>query len=339
MMSYRLGEIAELLGAECRGDAECLVKGVATLESAKSDELTFLVNPRYRKYLPTTEAAAVILSAKEAEACPVNALVMSNPYVGYAKVAALFAYQPARSVGIHPTVVVGKDCSIHPTASIGAYCVLGDAVKIAEGVVIGPGTVIGDQSSIGAHSELKARVTFYHHVRIGERVIVHSGCVIGADGFGMANEKGVWHKIEQLGGVLVGDDVEIGANTTVDRGALGDTVIETGVKLDNQIQVGHNAHIGAHTAVAGCVAIAGSTQIGKYCMIGGGACIGGHLTIADRSVITGLAMITHSITESGTYSSGTGFQESHAWRRSVVRFHQLDDMARRIKALEKNGSK
>lgn len=332
---YTAEKLANLIGAELRGDPNCVLVGVASLHQAESGQISFLDNAHYRKHLATTKASAVILAPNDVTTCPTNALVMDNPYLGYAKAAALFATTPASPAGIHPTAVIGKDCKIHPSASIGPLAVLGQGVQLDEGVIIGAGCVLGDNTVIGAMSRLWANVTVYHHSYLGQRVIIHSGVVIGSDGFGIANNKGVWHKVPQLGTVRIGNDVEIGANTTIDRGAISDTVLEDGVKLDNQIQIGHNVYIGAHTAIAGCVGIAGSTRIGKHCLIGGGTGIGGHLEIADQVIITGMTRVSHSINKTGIYSSGSPIQNNSEWRKNSVRFRQLDEMARKLQKLEK----
>ncbi len=328
-----LADLAERLGVELAGDPQCVITGLAPLASAKAGQLSFLDNPRYRQQLSHTNASAVILRREELPHCPSNALISNNPYLSYAQLTAWFATAPQAEPGVHPTVVCGT-ADIAASASIGAHCVIGNHVRIAEGVVIQAGCVIGDNCVIGANSHLYSQVTLYHDVVLGEGVIIHSGAVLGSDGFGFAKTADGWQKIVQLGGVRIGNAVEIGANTTIDRGALDNTVIEDQVKLDNQIQIGHNVHIGRGTAIAGCVGIAGSTRIGQYCLIAGGAGIGGHLTIADYVVITGMAMVTKSITQAGSYSSGTGLQESQEWRKSAARFHQLNQLAHRIQQLE-----
>lgn len=334
-VQFTLAELAERIGATLNGNnGEQIITGVAPLQSATGSEVTFLHNSRYRQYLASTKAAAVIISPADAKFCPIATLVVQNPYLALAKNAALFAYQPQHSEGTHSTAVSGENSYIDPAASIGPYCVIGKHVTIQKGAVIGAGCIIGDHVVVGENTCLWPRVTLYHGVKIGARVIIHSGAVVGSDGFGLARENKEWRKIPQIGSVVIHDDVEIGANTTIDRGALGDTVIEDGVKLDNQIQVAHNVRIGAHTAVAGCVGISGSTEIGRYCMIGGGACIAGHLRIADQVVVAGMAMITNSIDEPGVYASGTGFQKQRDWQKNAVRFRQLDQLARRIKRVE-----
>ncbi|CAN5323800.1 UDP-3-O-(3-hydroxymyristoyl)glucosamine N-acyltransferase [soil metagenome] len=335
MPALTLADLAKLLGAELRGEETCSITGIASLQSATSSQISFLDNPRYAKYLATTQAAAVILSKQHANDCSCPTLIMENPYLGYAKVASLFEQKPNLPVGIHPTVVVGEGCEIHPSASVGAYCVIGDKVKIGANVVINPGCSIGERCFIGDACHLWSNVVLYHGVNLGQRVILHSGVVVGSDGFGNAQSAQGWHKVPQLGGVIIGNDVEIGANTTVDRGALEDTIIEDGVKLDNQIQIGHNVHIGMYTAIAGCVAIAGSTKIGKRCLIGGGACIAGHLDIADNVVITGMTGIPNSITEPGVYSGGVPPLPNRAWRKNAILFCRLDELNRRVRQLEK----
>lgn len=331
-----LGQIAERIGGELYGDEACVITGVATLQSAQPGDITFLSNPRYRKHLASTRASAVILSAKDKDECATAAVVVANPYVGYARVAALLYAdrEQVRVSGIHPMACVSADSRVHESASIGPHCVIEADVNIAANVSIGPGCFIGKGTVIGEGSRLLANVTLCHGVHIGKRVLIHPGAVIGSDGFGIANDNGVWLKVPQLGGVSIGDDVEVGANTTIDRGALEDTVIEDGVKLDNQIQVAHNVHIGAHTAIAGCVGIAGSARIGKRCTVGGGVGISGHLEIVDDVHITGMSFVTKSIKQPGLYSSGIPVDTNQQWHKNTVRFRQLDEMARRLKVLE-----
>lgn len=334
-MKLTLAELAERLGSSYQGDPNCIITGVATLEDAKPGQISFLSNPLYRKFLTTTQASAVILSPEDAEQFELNAIITPNPYLAYALVARLFDRTPTPHSGIAASAVISTSARIDPTVSIGANAVIEDEVVIGAGTIIGPGCVIGAGSKIGNQCRLWANVTLYHYTQLGDRVILHGGVVIGSDGFGFAFDKEAWHKIPQIGQVIIGNDVEIGANTTIDRGALGDTIIEDGVKLDNQIQIGHNVKIGAHTAIAGCTGISGSTQIGKYCRIGGGSGIAGHIEIADKVVVTGMSMITNSILQAGMYSSGTGLQESRVWQKNAVRFRHLDDLARQLKALEK----
>ncbi len=334
-MRYTLGELAKRLGIRYHGDAECQIDGVTTLTAPRPGAITFLTNPRYRKYLSDTHAAAVILRPDDLEHCPVNALLSDNPYLTYAHVSALFAAdnatQPpiAASATIHESAIVGSGVHIGANAVIGEGVVLGDAVKI------GAGCVIGNNSRIGSASVVNANVTVYHDCEIGERAVIHSGAVIGSDGFGFANDKGKWVKIHQLGRVVIGDDVEIGANTTIDRGAIEDTVIGNNVIIDNLVQVAHNVRIGDHSALAGCVGIAGSAEIGSHCAFGGGAGILGHLEIADGVTVTAMSLVTNSIKEPGVYSAGTPLEPKVRWQKNYVRFKQLDEMARRIKVLEK----
>lgn len=332
---YKLAELAAILDAELKGDPNCVITGIATLSKAQAGQIAFLDNVRYRKYLADTKASAVILAPVNLELCPTNALVLKNPYLGYAKIATLFDRKPQAKLGVHPNVVIGANCQIHPTASIGPFCTLGDDVTLGENVVLGSGCSIGDGSSIGANTQLMAGVKVYHAIRIGQRVIIHSGTVIGSDGFGFAQNNGVWQKVPQLGAVIIGNDVEIGANSAIDRGAIEDTILEDGVKIDNLVQIAHNVIIGAHTAIAGCVGIAGSTTIGKHCLIGGGVGIAGHITITDRVIITGGALVAQNIEESGIYTSGFPAQPTLAWKKIIVRVNQLDMMMQKLRDLEK----
>ena len=334
-MAVTLGELAEQVGAELHGDALCRIDNVATLQNAGKGSISFLANPRYRKHLLNTSASAVILTAEDLEACPAAALVTSNPYACYARVARLLQPLDSWKPGIHASATVSDKAEIAASAWIGPQAVIGDGVIVGENVFIGPGCVLEHDVLVGDDSRLSANITLCHAVQIGKRALFHPGVVIGSDGFGIANDEGRWVKVPQLGSVRIGDDVEIGANTTVDRGALEDTVIEDGVKLDNQIQVAHNVVIGAHTAVAGCVGIAGSARIGRHCSIGGNAGILGHLEIVDNVHITAKSLVTHSIREPGLYSSGVPLQVNRDWRRNSVRFKQLDDLARRLRRIEK----
>lgn len=330
-----LGEIAARFALELRGDPDRVIRGVATLATAGEAQIGFLANPRYRAQLFDTRAGAVVLRAADADACSGAYLIADDPYVAFARIAALFERVFAGEVGVHASAVVASSATIAASASIGAFCVIEDDALIGEGVQIGPHCVIGRGCSVGAQSRLVARVTLVQDVTLGKRVLVHPGAVIGADGFGLAFASEHWIKVPQLGGVAIGDDCEIGANTTIDRGALGDTVLEQDVRLDNQIQIAHNVTIGAHTAIAGCAAVAGSARIGRYCLIGGGAGILGHLSIADRVTVTAMSLVTHSIREPGEYSSGTPIQPNRQWRRNAARFKHLDEIARRVGAFEK----
>ncbi len=334
-VSHTLGELAGRFDLDLRGDPDLRVDGVGTLSAAGPAQVTFLANPRYRAQLATSQAAAVLVRAADAEGEGPARLVARDPYVAFAKLAALFEHVPAAHAGIHPSAVVSPLATVSPTASVGPLCVVEDGARIEDGAVIGPHCVIGHDCVVGAQSRLVARVTLVMRVQLGRRVLVHPGAVIGADGFGLAFDRDHWIKVPQLGGVRIGDDCEIGANTTIDRGALEDTELGEDVRLDNQIQIAHNVVIGAHTAIAGCAAIAGSTRIGRHCLIGGAAGIIGHLTIADRVTITAMSLVNHSIRESGEYSSGMPIQEGRLWRRNAARFRHLDEWARRLADIDK----
>jgi UDP-3-O-[3-hydroxymyristoyl] glucosamine N-acyltransferase len=331
---WTLADIAARVGADLRGDASHLITGLQTLSGAGPDHVSFLANPKYRQDLVTTRAGAVLLRPQDAEAFAGNALVLDNPYLAYAQLAAFFDRTPRPLAGIHPLAVIGVGARIDASAAIGPYAVIGDEVEVGPGTIVEAGAVIQARTRIGADCRIRANAVIYHDCVLGSRVNIHSGAIIGGDGFGFANNKGRWHKIAQIGRVVIHDDVDIGANTTVDRGALADTEIHEGVIIDNQVQLAHNVVIGAHTAIAACCGISGSTRIGAYCVLAGSVGVVGHIEIADHVQITGMAMITKSITEPGSYSSGTGFQASEDWKRSAVRFRQLDEMARRLRQLE-----
>ncbi len=332
--SWSLAEIAARVGAELRGDAGHIVTGLNTLAGAGPDQVSFLANPRYRPDLASTRAGAVLLRAQDAEDYSGNALLLANPYLAYAQLAAFFDRTPRPAAGIHATAVVGDRACIDASAAIGPRAVIGDDVEIGAGTVVEAGAVIQARARIGNDCRIRANAVIYHDCIVGNRVNIHSGAVIGGDGFGFANDKGRWRKIAQIGRVVIHDDVDIGANTTVDRGALGDTEIHEGVIIDNLVQVAHNVVIGAHTAIAACCGISGSTRIGTHCVLAGGVGVVGHIEIADHVQLTGMTMVTKSITEPGSYSSGTGFQSSEGWKKSAVRFRQLDEMARRLRLIE-----
>lgn len=333
--AFTLGQLAGLLGATLRGAEEAVITGLATLQEASAGELTFLANPQYRKYLASTGASAVLLTEADAESYAGSALVVANPYLAYAQLSHLFDRKPKAQPGVHSTALIAKDAHVDPSACIGAYVVIESGAQIGAGVALGAHCFVGARSVIGEGGWLAPRVTLYHDVKIGKRVVIQSGAVIGGEGFGFASEKGVWQKIAQIGGVSIGDDVEIGANTTIDRGALADTLIGNGVKLDNQIMIAHNVQVGDNTAMAGCVGISGSTKIGRNCMIAGGVGMVGHIEVCDGVFVTGMTMVTRSITEPGAYSSGTAMQPAAEWKKSAARIRQLDDMARRLQQLEK----
>lgn len=328
-----LNEIAALLGGDVLGDGETRVFQVGALLSAKSGQISFLTNPKYRGQLEKTGASAVILSASFADATALPRIVTANPYAYYARVTALL--NPARrpKAGVHATA--SSASPVPASASLGAGVSIGSNVVLGENVTIHPGCVIGDEVRIGEGSQLYPNVVIYSGCSVGRHAIIHSGAVIGADGFGFAPYGGCWIKIPQIGAVKIGDDVEIGANTTIDRGALDDTLIGDGCKLDNQIQIGHNCVIGAHTVIAGCVGIAGSTRIGKECQIGGAAMILGHLDIADGTIISPGSMVMKSITKPGKYTALFPLEEHESWLHNAAQVRHLARMAERLSKLEK----
>ncbi len=330
-----LGELAALTGGRIEGDPGIRIVRVATLEPAGPDCIAFLANSRYRRFLDSTAASAVILAEADLDAACQPALVHDNPYLAFARVAQHLLPPPRDSKGVHPGALVADDVILGAGVGLSAGAVVEAGAVLGDGVIIGAGSFVGARCRIGAQSRLLPNVTLYADCVLGERTVVHAGAVIGSDGFGFANDAGAWVKVPQMGGVLIGDDVEIGANTTIDRGALEDTVIEDGVKIDNLVQIAHNARIGAHTAMAGCSGVAGSTQVGRHCTLAGGVGIAGHLQVADHTVITAHSWVTHDIREPGVYSSGTPMSANRQWRGNPGRFNQLDDMARRLRALEK----
>lgn len=331
-MASTLRDIAEYLDAELHGDPDCSVTGVSTLEDATFDSISFLSNRRYVKQLKSTRAAAVILSRQYLEDCPASALVVKNPYLAYA-LATKFLYPSADiAPGIHESASIATTAEINPTCQIAANAVVQSGAVIGANVYIGAGSVIGPCARIGDNTRILENVSISHNVSIGEHVLIHPGAVIGADGFGLAEmPDGSWMKIPQIGSVIVQDDVEIGANTTIDRGALGNTQIGKGVKIDNQVQIGHNVIIGEHTAIAGCTGIAGSAKLGKRCRIGGGCGIGGHLEIVDDVILTAMSAVNNSITKAGVYSSPLSVTDNRTWRKNVARFHRLDESFKKIR--------
>ena len=332
--AFRLAEIVERCGGELLGDPDLVIHQVATLENAGAGQISFFSNPRYRQQLERTRAAAVIVSAEFADASASSRIVCKDPYAYFQRVS-LLLNPPAEVVpGIHSSAVIRPSAKVAASAAIGAFVSIGAGSEVGEGSQIDAGCALADQVRVGRDCRLFASVTVYHDCVIGDRAILHSGVVIGADGFGLAWDAGRWNKIPQIGRVLIGDDVEVGANTTIDRGALGDTVIEEGVKLDNQIQIGHNCRIGAHTAIAGCVGIAGSTHIGRYCRIGGKAMISGHLEIADKVEISGGTAVIKSILKPGTYTSLFPVSLHQDWLRNASHIRHLDALAGRVRELE-----
>lgn len=331
-IEFTAAALADRFALELKGDGDATVAGVATLANARPGQLAFLSNPRYRGQLADSRASVVVMRSQDAEDYAGTALVAADPYVAFAKIAALFDPPPPPQPGIHASAAVDAEAQVDPGAQVGPFVSIGARSRIAAGAVIGPGCVIGEDCTVGEGCHLVARVTLVRRVRLGKRVLIHPGAVLGADGFGLAMDAGRWIKVPQQGGVVVGDDCEIGANTTIDRGAIEDTVLEEDVRLDNQIQIGHNVRIGAHTAMAGCSAVAGSAVIGRYCLVGGAAGILGHLEVCDRVMITAMSLVTSSIREPGEYSSGTPLMPNREWRKSAARFRQLDTLARRILA-------
>lgn len=335
-MRITLGEIARRLGLLLEGDASIEIEGIASLASATPSHISFLSNPGLADQLKETSAAAVIVKPQFRELCKAAVLLSDNPYLAFAKLTALFDDAPRQSAGIEPTAVIADSAYIDPSAYIGPHVVIGANVTIGSGCIIEANTVIGQNCTLGQGCHLHANVTLYHGVRLGQQVRIHSGAVIGGDGFGFAPASDrSWVKIHQLGGVVIGDRVDIGANTCIDRGALDDTVIANGVIIDNLVQIAHNCIIGENTAIAGCVGIAGSTLIGKNCTLAGGVGVAGHLEIVDNVHVTSMSLVTGSILQSGSWSSGTAMMETRAWRRSAVRFSQLEKMHERLKRLEK----
>ncbi len=334
--SYTLGELAKLLKLDLVGDGDCVVTGIGTLKNAVSGQIGFLSNMAYVDQLADTKASAVILLSRHQLSCPTNKLISANPYVSFADATALFSDEPRLAVGVHPSACVDSNVSVPSDVCIGANAVIEKGTVIGKGVSIGSGCFIGENCVIGDDSKLYSGVTIYHKVKLGSRVTIHAGSVIGADGFGFAFDGKRSVKIHQLGSVVIGDDVEIGASTTIDRGAIEDTTVANGVKIDNQVQIGHNCIIGEHSILCGCVALAGSVTIGKYCIMGGGSGAVGHITIADKTQVSAMSLVSKSILTPDFYSSGTGQMKTSDWKRAIVRFQQLDSIAKRVKKLEQN---
>ena len=336
-MPVRLAELAVRFGCKLRGDPDALVERVASLQEAGPGSIAFLANPRYRRYLAQTRATAVVIEPALAGECPVAALATSNPYATYARIAQSLHPEPTFEPGRHPSAVVEPGASVDATAWVGPHAYVERGAEIGPGVYIGPGSIVMAGARIGDSSRLVARVTICKGVRIGQRCIVHPGAVVGGDGFGHAPDGGTYVKVPQIGAVVIGDDVEVGANSTIDRGAIGDTVIADGVKIDNQVQIGHNVRIGEHTVIAGCVGISGSAVIGRRCMLGGMVGVVGHLEICDDVLVTGRTMISSSIRQPGIYSSALAADEAKRFRRNAARFQKLDELAKRVRRLEAGG--
>tara|TARA_R110000868_G_scaffold84822_6_gene238977 strand:- start:52830 stop:53861 length:1032 start_codon:yes stop_codon:yes gene_type:complete len=335
MKQYSLKEIAEHIGAEIIGDGSVTIKGIAPLQSAGAEQISFFDNKRYREQLKVTQAAAVILKAKDAKDSNVVSLIVADPYVGFAKATALFSQAPVRKVGVHPTVIIGDNCHIDASVSIGAYTVIEDNVTIGADSYIGSHCRIDQDVSLGEHCDLKNNVTIYYGCKVGSHVKMYSGVVIGADGFGFANDKGQWVKVHQLGAVTIGNHVDIGANSCIDRGALDDTKIGSHVIIDNQVQLGHNVEVGDGSAIAGCTGIAGSTKIGKYCMIGGHVAMNGHIELCDHVSIVGGSAVLRSIEKPGAYASPTTEMPVKQWLKTIACYHKLPEWAQHVQKLEK----
>jgi UDP-3-O-[3-hydroxymyristoyl] glucosamine N-acyltransferase len=334
---WKLAALAEAIGATLEGDGAIEIRGAAPLDRAGVHDVAFLSDPKYRIHLETTQAAAVILSPREAASWTTSKvrLLTANPYAAYAKAASCLYPEPQPLAGIHPTATVAATAQVAANASIGPHATIGEQAVVGARSVIGAGCAVGAQVMIGNDVRLHPRVVVYPRCVVGDRCVLHSGCVIGADGFGFANEDGRWIKIPQIGRVVLHNDVEIGANTTIDRGALDDTIVEEGAKIDNLVQIGHNCIVGAHSAIVGCAGIAGSVKIGKHCRIGGAAMIGGHLSIADGAVVAAATSIFSSIETPGMYSGVYPVQPHRQWQKNAVQLRQLDTLYKRVRALEK----
>ncbi|MEA9393182.1 UDP-3-O-(3-hydroxymyristoyl)glucosamine N-acyltransferase [Acerihabitans sp. TG2] len=339
MASIRLADLAQRLDAQLHGDGELVITGIASMGSAKTGHITFLADGRFREKLSSCQADAIVLTEADLPYCQCAALVVTNPYLTYAKLAQILDTTPAAAVDIAPSAVISADAQLGNQVAVGANAVIESGVVLGDNVTIGPGCFIGKNTQIGAGTQLWANVTVYHEVHIGTQCLIQSGTVIGADGFGYANDRGDWVKIPQLGTVIIGDRVEIGACTTIDRGALDDTVIGNGIIIDNQCQIAHNVVIGDNTAVAGGVTMAGSLTIGRYCMIGGASVINGHMEICDKVTVTGMGMVMRPITEPGVYSSGIPLQPNKVWRKTAALVLNISEISKRLKAVERKTAK
>lgn len=336
--SFLLKELAERLNARLVGDPLRVIRGLGSLEGATADQVSHFSNPAYRSQLAASRAAAVILREEDQGGWPGNALIVSDPYLAFARVSQLFAPDPELPEGTHPGAHVARDVVLEGKARIGPGAVIGARTRLGEGVHVHANAVVGEDCEIGAGTVLYPNAVVYHAVRVGERCVVHAGAVLGADGFGFAPDgDGVLHAIAQLGGLVIGNDVSVGAGTTIDRGAIDDTVIEDGVKIDNQVQIGHNCHVGAHSVICGCVGIVGSTRIGRHCVLAGGVGVGGStpVSICDGVTVTGMTHVSGSIGEPGIYSGGVIHSRSRSWKRNALRLKHLDALFRRVAALER----
>jgi UDP-3-O-[3-hydroxymyristoyl] glucosamine N-acyltransferase len=334
-MAYTLLELADQVGGAVVGKGDCVITHVASIQQADAGAISYVGSVKYQKYLVQTAASAVIVTQELAAGLTVPALVVKNPRATHARVTTLLHPPYIPAAGIHPRAVIAKSATIAASASIAANVVIDDFAMVGEGACIEAGCVIGRHAVIGAGVHLYPNVTIYYGCTIGDYSIIHSSSVIGADGFGFEMDQGAWLKIPQIGAVRIGKHVEIGACSTVDRGALNDTVIEDGVKLDNHVQIAHNVQVGEHTIMSNGVGVAGSTKIGKNCIIGGMAGIRDNIEITDNVMITGMALVSKSLDKPGSYSSNTPIDDTKTWRKNSARFRQLDEMARRIAQLEK----
>lgn len=334
----RLDYLASFLEASYEGDPACEIDGIAAIEKAQANQLTFVASEKYWKYLSSTKAGVVVLTEKAASHYSGNKIIVTNPYLAYAKLTSTFDSRPRQAQGIHPSACVAESASVAPTASIGAHCVIAANASIGENSEIYPGSYVGEHSNVGDNALIYSNVSIYPDVHIGKNVVIHSGAVIGSDGFGFAPADGTWTKIHQLGRVVIGDNVEIGSNTTIDRGALEDTIIEDNVIIDNQVHIAHNCKIGSGTAIAGCVGLAGSVVVGKNCTFAGKVGVSGHIEIADNTHYLGGTVVTKGNTEGGHFASASPMMEVKQWRKTSVRYRQLDEWVERIKALEQSGN-
>lgn len=339
MPSIRLADLAQQLDAQLHGDGDIVITGLASMHSATNGQITFLSNSRYQQQLASCSASAVVLTESDLPHCRSAALVVKDPYLTYARLAQLMDTTPAPATDIAPSAVIDPCARLGKNIAVGANAVIESGAELGDNVIIGPGCFIGKDVRIGAGTRLWANVTIYHKVEIGKHCLIQSGTVIGADGFGYAFDRGNWIKIPQLGTVIIGDRVEIGACTTIDRGALDNTLIANGVIIDNQCQIAHNVVIGENTAVAGGVIMAGSLKIGRHCQIGGASVINGHMEIADQVVVTGMGMVMRPITEPGVYSSGIPLQPNKVWRKTAALLMNIDELSKRLKAVERKVGK
>ena len=333
-MKLSLGEIADRFDLPLNGDRSIEITNIASIDQAGRGDLVFLFSSGHRQYLANTEASAVVIREMDSAGCPIPYLLSDRPRLTWANIAGLFDPSPIQKSTRHPTAIINEQASVGEGVSIGPYAVVSSGAIIGNDSVIGAGSFIGEGSKVGDGCRIFPNVTLYHNVRLGNRVIIHSGAVIGADGFGFEPNRGAFVKIPQIRGVIIGDDVEIGACTTIDRGALSDTIIETGVKIDNQVQIGHATRVGGDTIISGCTAIAGSTTIGRNCWIGGAVGIIDNIDITDQVEVTAMSLVTQSVTEKGRYSSGTGLMRGRDWKRNIVGFKQLSSLFKRVRKLE-----